>query len=309
MSLTVLDIIHNYMKYKENIESFSSFSIKAYKTDLSQAFKNKQNRIYDYSELWSLVRPSLAQWGQLSLASRNRKIATLKSFFSWLYEQKLLDTNYSNQLVCPKVPHKIPNFLSVDEVIAVINYLNQQLNIETDEKKIIRLYNQKTLFLLLYGGGLRISEACKLRWNDLFLKDQKILVKGKGNKERYAVLPSFALEHLKKISQKISKKIAPTRNTQHHTYIFGSNPLNIRIGYELIRQLGISTGLMNSLHPHALRHSYATHLLASGANLRTLQKLLGHESLQATEKYTHLSVDHLARLIERTHPLGKTKHR
>lgn len=309
MSLIIQDIIDNYLKYKENIESFSALSIKAYRADLSQAFKNKQNKAYEYSELWNLARPSLTQWGELSLASRNRKIATLKSFFLWLYEQKLLDINYSNQLVCPKVPQKIPNFLSVDEVISVLNYLNQQLKAETNEKKIVQLLNQKTLFLLLYGGGLRISEACKLKYKDIFIKDKKILIKGKGNKERYAILPNFSIEHLKKVIAKnlTAKKIAPAAEAQNHDYLFGNAPLSNRIGYEFIRQLGISAGLMNLLHPHALRHSYATHLLASGANLRTLQKLLGHESLQATEKYTHLSVDHLARLIEKTHPLGKTK--
>lgn len=299
MSSTPSEIIHKYLKYKENIQSFSPLSLKAYRIDLFQAFENKQNEVCNYSELWGLVRPALGQWGSLSLATRNRKIATLKSFFSWLYEQQLLDTNYSNQLVCPKVPRKIPHFLSVDEVISAINYLNQNLNTCTDEKKQIQLRNQKTLFLLLYGGGLRISEVCNLKWKHINFNEKKILVRGKGNKERYSILPAFSIEHL--------RKEANVAKSERHQYIFGSTALNTRAGYELIRQLGVQTGLMNSLHPHALRHSYATHMLASGANLRILQNLLGHESLQATEKYTHLSVDHLARLIDKTHPLAKIK--
>lgn len=299
MGASVNDIIDNYLKYQENIESFSPLSLKAYRIDLAQAFKNKQTKVCNPQELWSMVRPSLSQWGQLSLATRNRKIATLKSFFSWLYEQNLLDINYANQLVCPKVPQKIPHFLSVDEVISVINFLNKQLSSSPDNKKQIRFRNQKTLFLLLYGGGLRISEACNLKWKNIFFKEKKILIKGKGNKERYAILPAFSLEHLKK-EESLGK-------SDQHEFVLGKTPMNSRIGYELIRQLGLQVGLMNPLHPHALRHSYATHLLASGANLRVLQKLLGHESLQATEKYTHLSVDHLARLIEQTHPLTKLK--
>ena len=299
MSSTPNEIISNYLKYKENIQSFSPLSLKAYRTDLLQSFKNKQNKVCKYEELWSLVRPALGQWGLLSLATRNRKIATLKSFFSWLYEQRLLDINYSNQLVCPKVPRKIPHFLSVDEIISAINYLNQNLSSCADEKKQLQLRNQKSLFLLLYGGGLRISEACNLKWKDIYFNEKKILVKGKGNKERYSILPAFSIEHL--------KKEATIAKSERYQFIFGSTALNTRTGYELIRQLGVQTGLMNSLHPHALRHSYATHMLASGANLRTLQNLLGHESLQATEKYTHLSVDHLARLIDKTHPLAKIK--
>lgn len=296
MGHTLKTTISNYLKYQENINSFSPLSLKAYKTDLHQAFKNKLDLVLYPEELWSLTRASLSKWGGLSLSSRNRKIATLKSFFSWLYEQQLIETDYSNQLHCPKVPKKIPNFLSVDEVIAVLNYLSKQTEKETDPKKLDQLQHQKTLFLLLYGGGLRISEACKLKWKDIFLSEKKMLIKGKGNKERFAILPDFSIEHLKHIA-----------SFPKTTYIFGEKELNTRTGFELIRQLGISTGLLNSLHPHALRHSYATHLLASGTNLRTLQKLLGHESLQATEKYTHLSVDHLARLVEQTHPLSKIK--
>ncbi|MEQ1724112.1 MAG: tyrosine-type recombinase/integrase, partial [Pseudobdellovibrio sp.] len=160
------------------------------------------------------------------------------------------------------------------------------------------IQNQKTLFLLLYGGGLRISEACNLKWSDINFKEKRILILGKGNKERYAVLPSFCMDHLNAMFKKRESK---------NTYVFGDNPLNTRTGYEYIRTIGASAGLMKPLHPHSLRHSYATHLLTSGTNLRTLQTLLGHESLQATEKYTHLSVDHLARLIEQTHPLRKIK--
>ena len=109
----------------------------------------------------------------------------------------------------------------------------------------------------------------------------------------------FFIDYFKSESIKSEKTL--------HLFVFGETALNSRKGYELIRKLGKQAGLMNPLHPHALRHSYATHLLANGANLRTLQSLLGHESLQATEKYTHLSVDHLARLIDSSHPLGKIK--
>jgi site-specific recombinase XerD len=298
MSIKVVQITHNYLKYQENIKSVSALTLKAYRIDLNQAFTDKLDLVCSYEDLWNLVRPSLGRWGNLSLASRNRKIATLKSFFGWLYEQKLLETNYSNQLICPKVPKKIPDFLSVDEAISVINHINLSLKQSDDEKLIHHTLNQKTLFLLLYGGGLRISEACNLKWADVNFKEKRILILGKGNKERYAVLPSFCIHHLSTMFKQREPK---------NIFVFGDNPLNPRIGYEIIRMIGASSGLIKTLHPHSLRHSYATHLLTSGTNLRTLQTLLGHESLQATEKYTHLSVDHLARLIEQTHPLRKIK--
>jgi site-specific recombinase XerD len=298
MSFKVLEIIDKYMKYQENIKSASPLTLKAYRIDLNQAFENNLDIVYSYLDLWTHIRPSLGRWGNLSLSSRNRKIATLKSFFCWLYEEKLLETNYSNQLICPKVPKKIPDFLSVDEAISVINNINLRLKQSLDQKQTHHIQKQKSLFLLLYGGGLRISEACNLKWADIYFKEKRILILGKGNKERYAVLPSFCMDHLNAMyKQKDSRNF----------FVFGDHALNVRIGYEYVRSIGVCAGLMKPLHPHSLRHSYATHLLTSGTNLRTLQTLLGHESLQATEKYTHLSVDHLARLIEQTHPLRKIK--
>jgi integrase/recombinase XerC/integrase/recombinase XerD len=284
MATSLQSVIDNYLKYKENVGSCSPLTIKAYRNDLHQVFADKLKNIYKTDELWALARPNVSRWGQLNLASRNRKIATLKSFFGWLFEQRLTDTDYSNQIVCPKVPRKIPHFLSVDEVLSVLKYLSGALKKTSDEKTKLKILKTKALFLLLYGSGLRITEACTLKWNQIRLNEKKILVKGKGSKERYTVIPGFCLEPLKQLKE--------IRSSKHEEYVFGETVLNSRQGYEWIRQLGRSAGLLNNLHPHALRHSYATHLLSSGTNLRVLQNLLGHESLQATERYTHITVDH-----------------
>ena len=306
MSIIVQDLVSKYLKYKENIESCSSETRRAYNLDLKQAFLQKNTNIFDLktsveqaSDLWNLARPALSRWGNLSLASRNRKIATLKSFFNWLFNERLTTKNYAEQLICPKVPKKIPHFLSLDEVLAVLHFYTQEQNHEVDStfKNKTELLRSKTLFLLLYGGGLRISEACNMQWKHIHFDERKILVKGKGNKERFCVVPEYTMTTLKKLKT----------DNEKTDFVFGNQPLHSRVGYEIIRSIGKKVGLMNPLHPHALRHSFATHLLASGANLRTLQTLLGHDSLQATEKYTHLNVDHLARLIEQTHPLAKGK--
>lgn len=305
MAFDVQTIISNYLKYQENIESSALLTLKAYALDLKQAFLYENDneftetrQISCYSELWNLARPALLRWGSLSLASRNRKIATLKSFFNWVYKERLSDKNFASQLVCPKVPKKIPNFLSVDEVISILDFFKKQIaaNVAVGvvKKSVLR---DKTLFLLLYGGGLRVSEACSLKWKQIQFDEKRILIKGKGNKERFCILPDYSLETLKQYHDLNAEA----------EYVFGDTGLNTRSGYEMIRTLGKKVGLMNPLHPHALRHSFATHLLASGANLRTLQALLGHDSLQATEKYTHLSVDHLARLMDKTHPLSRGK--
>jgi len=302
MSVDIQNLISNFLKYQENIKTCSPLTLRAYALDLKQAFvlnKVKKTPVpQDFEGLWLIVRDTLNQWGKLSLASRNRKIATLKSFFKWLFKENGAEKDYGSLLVCPTVPKKIPHFLSVDEVISVLNSIEKRLPELSTEKEILYLEQQRILFLALYGGGMRISEACNLKWKDISFSERRILIIGKGSKERFSVLPEFCFDQLKAFQKKFNLT---------GEFVFGEQALHTRVGYEMIRGLGALAQLMNPLHPHALRHSFATHLLSSGANLRTLQTLLGHESLQATEKYTHLGVDHLARLLEQTHPLVKLK--
>lgn len=284
--------IDKYLKYMTFVKSASPLTIKHYTLDLQQAFeldKNSQSAQNSWSEaeLMAAVRAAFNRWAGLSLASRNRKAATLKSFFSWAFtEENLLERDLSLQVICPKVPKKLPHFLSVDEVLSVLKTF--------DDKNEVPL-KEKVLFLLLYGGGLRISEACNLRWSSVHLEQKILRVMGKGNKERVVALPDLTMQNLRRWKKESS----------FDDYVFGEKPLVQRTAYEMVRQSGLRAGLLKPLHPHALRHSFATHLLSSGANLRTLQELLGHESLQATEKYTHLGIDQLARTMESLHPLGK----
>lgn len=222
-------------------------------------------------------------WADLSPASRNRKAATLKSFLGYLFQEGLIETDLSLQLQTPSVPRKIPNFLSVDEILSCLKSFDDNENPQ-----------EKALFLLIYGAGLRVSEACNLRWRDFHPQQRSLRIRGKGNKERIAILPINVAEALGSL---INKEL----------FVWGPQALGTRTAYEWIRSRGKKAGLIRPLHPHALRHSFATHLLSSGANLRTLQELLGHESLTATERYTHLGVDQLARTMESHHPLGQAQ--
>lgn len=292
MAFRLAENIDKYLKYMTFIKSASPLTIKHYSLDLKQAFNYEdpsiKSKSISESELLSAARGAFNQWAQLSLASRNRKAATLKSFFSWAFEESLTEKDLSLQITCPKVPKKLPHFVSVDEALAVLK------SFDTEDKVPLR---EKVLFLLLYGGGLRVSEACNLKWNEVHLSQKILRVTGKGSKERVVALPSLTVEVLTKWKKESS----------FNEYVLGEKALNSRTAYEMVRQSGVRAGLLKPLHPHALRHSFATHLLSSGANLRTLQELLGHESLQATEKYTHLGIDQLARTMENLHPLGKGK--
>lgn len=289
-SFNLVGNITKYLNFMVFVKSASPLTIKHYTLDLNQAFKydNKSHNIRTFwteEELLQTAREAFNGWAHLSLASRNRKAATLKSFFSWAFAEGLIERDLSLQITCPRVPRKIPHFISVDEALAVLNSFN------TNEIPL----REKVLFLLLYGGGLRVSEACNLKWSQVQISQRALRVLGKGGKERIIILPSLTVEILAQWQKESS----------FAEYVLGDGPLNPRTAYEMVRQSGRRAGLLQPLHPHALRHSFATHLLTSGANLRTLQELLGHESLSATEKYTHLGIDHLARTMEALHPLGK----
>jgi len=293
--LNLSDSIRKYLKYMDFVKSSSPQTLKAYKKDLEQAFgpEDKITSVPGQTEadLLKLIREAMNGWAELSLATRNRKAATLKSFFGWAYQETLTERDLATLIVCPKVPKKLPHFLSVDEALAVLHSYSRE---EASPQKL----RDKAMFLVLYGGGLRVSEACGLKWNDVHFSSRSLRLKGKGGKERMVILPTLAMDVLQKLQVE-----------SPGDFVFSFEALNPRVAYEWVRQRGAKAQLMKPLHPHALRHSFATHLLSSGANLRTLQELLGHESLQATEKYTHLGIDQLARTLENHHPLNITPNR
>lgn len=231
-----------------------------------------------------LIRVAQANWGALSPASRNRKAAAVRGFLKWLYSESHLPEDWSTRLASAKVSQKLPHFISVDEALGVLRALEPGV--------------ARTLVLLLYGGGLRVSEACGLRWRDLVRDARSLRVSGKGGRTRVVALPELAWKSLFEL---------PERGT----YILSGSEvaMSSRKAYSLVRESGAKAGLLRPLHPHALRHSYATHLLTSGADLRIIQELLGHRSLAATQKYTHLSLDHLARAMEAFHPLSGGQRR
>ena len=304
-------LLHKYLKYLNFSKSFSKLTLKSYKTDLFQFFgqnmkkielskmknssilkKIENNKLSKESskKLQSLLKNKmksrLSAWSSWSPATRNRKIASLKSFFKWLYLQGFIQEDINSKLKSPKVPSRVPHFLSVDEVQTLIQ------TCEEEQKKDSSLTKDLSLILLLYGGGLRVSEACLAKWKNLNFSDRTLKIKGKGSKERIIVLPQQVLKHLKRIQKKGGN-------------IFGN--LKERQAYDIVRNWGARAGLSKPISPHVLRHSYATHLLDSGSDLRVLQDLLGHRSLTATQKYTQIHLSKLSKTLKSSHPLSRKK--
>lgn len=304
--------IDNYLKYMQNIKTCSPHTTRAYKKDLGDFFEPVKSSKSNINDLRTYFSTQLLSLGHLSLASRNRKVATLKSFLNWLYETRQIDSALSDVYHSPKVPRKVPHFISFDEVSACLEFLGKRAPPAHSVDELTQR-QQRLLFLFLYGAGLRISEGCGLKIKDVNEFDRKIVVRGKGAKERIVVCPEFVWDEWKRYHTYVREQFANV--TDKHEYIFfrftqgifEDRSISERTGYSWIRAIGRQSGLTQSLNPHALRHSFATHLLNSGANLRVIQSLLGHTTLAATEKYTHLNLTQLYQTLERSHPLGKLK--
>jgi len=302
------ELICKYLEFIDFSKNLSSHSIRAYALDLLQLFQlsNKCSlhgpkldkaeaytwkflikplKPVTYKGLRDLLKNSLQNWPHLDPKSRKRKISSLRSFLNWLKTDQQVDL----QIILPVDrghQRKLPHYVSVDECMSVVCHL---MSLESSEKLVH--HQQRLLFYLLYGCGLRVSEACQIRWQDIKLPQRTIRILGKGNKERMAILPHPVAQQLE-------------QENNRSTFIWGPKPLPTRTAYDRIQRLGQSVGLMQPLHPHALRHSFATHLMNGGTDLRVLQQLLGHQSLSATELYTHLDIDQLAVSMERFHPLS-----
>jgi integrase/recombinase XerC/integrase/recombinase XerD len=305
------EAVLKYLYYITFIRLSSPHTVRSYRVDLDQAFflklgdQDLLNLMPDLSgevphlenqSLLAACRQAQSHWSHLSPSTRNRKAACLKSFLNWLFEQGAIDVNLAHQIHAPKALGQLPHFISVDEVLTLLSSLHRDLGEATTRVAEYQIRRDLVLILLLYGGGLRVSEACAVRWRQIDFKKRVIRILGKGGKERLVVFPELSIAELKFFeSLKASGK---------GEFVFGQTaPMNTRIAYGIVRARGARAGLLKPLHPHALRHSYATHLLASGANLRTLQELLGHATLQATSRYTHLNIDQLAQTLESFHPL------
>lgn len=291
------DLLIDFLNHLKWTKKYSQHTLKSYSLDLNQIFssdeilKHFQESPKSKQTLENQIKKSIEMFFQknrkISPASQNRKMASARSFIRWLLESNYIKNDLRYFFKSPKLVSKIPNVLSVDEIFSILHTMRTA---QKQGKK--DMDRDLCLFFLLYGGGLRVGEACKLKTHHIHWNEKTIRVKGKGGKERRVVLPAQVLEHLK-----------PLRHNK--PWLFGLKPFSERKAYDIIKFWGKKAGLLKTIHPHALRHSFATHLLVSGSDLRTLQELLGHKTLTATQKYIHLDLIHLSRTLEKRHPINQ----
>ena len=271
------------------------------------------------------IKMSARKWAILSPATRHRKHACVKSFLKWLFIKGFIKKDLQAQIRLSAPPPRLPHYLSVDEALHLVRTVQKSLlpalsTSPPHNKDRIAGQQDLLLILLLYGAGLRVSEACSLRWEQVDFAKGILRIKGKGAKHRLCALPAPVLQALKTYQSggiatrgglrsgnpaRPCPSARPPARRAKSGPVFHP-PMPVRKAYDRVRYWGQKAGLNKPLSPHVLRHSFATHLLNSGSDLRALQELLGHKSLSSTQKYTHLQMSHLAHLLETRHPLKKS---
>lgn len=230
---------------------------------------------------------SKTKYSSLSVPSRRRKLSALKNFSLWCLDNDLIKSDPLKSAPSSKLPERLPEYLNLDEIMVYFKSLMADYTSEPSKYK-----NELINFLVLYGCGLRTEEACTISTKSIDWSNSRITIIGKGSKERFAILPEFVKDKLQ------------TLILNGDEYIYGAKPLIPRTVYNWIKKRGLKAGLHKPVHPHMFRHTYATHLLREKTDLRHLQELLGHSSLVATQRYTHLDKKQLLQSLEDFHPLS-----
>lgn len=226
-----------------------------------------------------------------------RKLAAIKAFFAWLLRTDQIKTNPAELVSSPKKQQQLPHHLDVDQTKALVEAPTKADNANTLSLR------DRAILELLYSSGLRVSELCSLNLGDLDLNTGLVRVLGKGQKERIVPVGTVAIKVLHKYLDEQMIK------SDNNPLFIGSRGRRIsrRAVYELVQRWSEQIDSFKNVTPHTLRHTFATHLLEAGADLRSIQELLGHASLSTTQKYTHLGLDKLMEVYDKAHPRASNK--
>lgn len=274
---------NSILNYGLDIKMFQRFllEIKSEEGPLDCSRETVQRFIYETAKV-------------MSPHTQARRIAGLRSFFDYLIFESYIKINPTDLIEAPKLGRKLPDVLSFKEI---------DLLMDTIDLGHPQGHRNRAIIETLYGSGLRVSELTQLSLSNLFFEEEMIRVTGKGNKQRLVPMGTYSKKYLQLYINQVrnQQKIDPAsqdivflnRNGKH---------LTRQMIFTLIKKLSRETSIKKQIGPHTFRHSFATHLLENGADLRTIQVLMGHESITTTEVYTHLDSHHLKKVMEKFHP-------
>lgn len=288
--------LEDFGRYLKIEQGLSENSIQAYLHDTSRlaAFvaQSGENPVSIGNNTIQLFVYETAR--EIGPRSQTRMISGLKSFFNYLIFEDYRPDNPMELVESPKIGRKLPDTLSPEEITAMI----EAIDLSTPEGE-----RNRAIVETLYGCGLRVSELLNLRLSDLFFEEGFIKVTGKGDKQRLVPIHSLNRKYIDIYRTQVRVHQAIARG--HEDYLFlnrRGRQLGRAMVFTIVKRLGEACGLKKKISPHTFRHSFATHLLQRGADLRAIQQMLGHASITTTEVYVHLDRTHLSKVIDQHHP-------
>lgn len=294
----IIDQYHLYLKLEK---SLSDNTVIAYERDIQKL----SDYLSDAKVELEHVEPKhlkdfLIEISEIGIHPRSqaRLLSSIKSFYRFLIYKNIISEDPTELLESPKIGLKLPEVLSLDEIDGIISAIDLSKPEGQRNKAIIEV---------LYGSGLRVSELISLQLSKIYFEEGYMLVEGKGSKQRLVPLSAQSIKQIE--LWKIDRNILDVKKG-HEDILFlnrrGSKLTRAMI-FTIVKELSEKAGINKNVSPHTFRHSFATHLLENGANLRAIQQLLGHESISTTELYTHIDVQFLRNTILDYHPLNKVK--
>jgi len=299
MSKELLNSFFNYLAYEKQ---YSPQTIRNYLSDVKEFVKyaEDENEIAALEEIKNvnsaLIRIYLGHLIKRGLSKKSiaRKLASLRTFFRFIFKLGLRNDNPAKGITTPKIEKRLPTFLEESEI-------DQLMNSPEENPKGLR---DKAIMEMIYSSGLRVSELVNLKIEDILFNENLVRVRGKGGKERiipFGETAENALREYLKIRRSLVKKNA--KEITDFLFINGKgNKLNDRVVRRIIKKYTNTVAILKKVSPHTLRHSFATHLLNYGMDLRTIQELLGHSKLSTTQIYTHLNLASLMAVYKKSHP-------
>lgn len=232
-------------------------------------------------------------------ATMARKLSTLSSFFRFLCREGHVETNVAKTVPSPKKENRLPSYLSVDEIFRLLDLPDRKSFAGARDGAILELF---------YSTGIRISELTGIRMEDLHLTERMVKVRGKGKKERLLPMGQKSADALQDYIQFRGKRVAKVRPAPEELFLnCRGRGISTRGVRKILEKYIRHNNFTGKISPHSLRHSFATHMLDAGADLRSIQEMLGHASLSTTQKYTHLTIDRLAEAYDNAHPRARVK--
>ncbi|GCD79054.1 site-specific tyrosine recombinase XerD [Schleiferia thermophila] len=289
-------LITDFITYLRLERGLSKNTISSYSNDLFQFYKwCSHSGISVTSATQKDLESYLIKTREIK-TSRTiaRIVSSLKQFYKYLSIEEIIQDNPAELLEVPKIEKYYPQVLSLDE----INSIMDAIDVSTDEG-----FRNKTIIELLYATGMRVSELTELRLSSIYWDESVVKISGKGNKERYVPVHTICLGYLKTYIHEIRLKYVDARKSDTFLFLNKNGTKLSRVSvFKFIKSYAQKAGITKNISPHTFRHSFATHLIEAGADLRVVQDLLGHESILTTEIYTHLSRKHLRDVVEQYHP-------